>query len=75
MDNYDVRIDMRVVVPTGAEISAESGIRTFRANDGVWEIIELRMLRLCLGINRVWFGDFTVEGNCWMLIQTPRMKH
>ncbi|MEC7042226.1 MAG: NAD-dependent deacylase [Candidatus Thermoplasmatota archaeon] len=29
--------DMRVVVLTGAGISAESGIRTFRANDGVWE--------------------------------------
>jgi NAD-dependent deacetylase len=27
----------RVVVLTGAGISAESGIRTFRANDGVWE--------------------------------------
>ena len=29
--------DTRVVVLTGAGISAESGIRTFRANDGVWE--------------------------------------
>ncbi|MEC7437046.1 MAG: NAD-dependent deacylase [Candidatus Thermoplasmatota archaeon] len=29
--------DMRVVVLTGAGISAESGIRTFRANDGIWE--------------------------------------
>ena len=29
--------DMRVVALTGAGISAESGIRTFRANDGVWE--------------------------------------
>ncbi|MDG6894591.1 Sir2 family NAD+-dependent deacetylase [Volucribacter amazonae] len=27
----------RVVVLTGAGISAESGIRTFRANDGLWE--------------------------------------
>ena len=29
--------DMRVVVLTGAGISAESGIKTFRANDGIWE--------------------------------------
>ncbi|MDF3024324.1 MAG: NAD-dependent deacetylase, partial [Alphaproteobacteria bacterium] len=28
---------MRVVVLTGAGISAESGIRTFRAADGLWE--------------------------------------
>jgi len=27
----------RVVVLTGAGISAESGIRTFRASDGLWE--------------------------------------
>ena len=27
----------RVVVLTGAGISAESGIRTFRDNDGLWE--------------------------------------
>ncbi|HAT58296.1 MAG TPA: NAD-dependent protein deacylase, partial [Gammaproteobacteria bacterium] len=26
-----------VVVLTGAGISAESGIRTFRASDGLWE--------------------------------------
>lgn len=28
---------MRIVVLTGAGISAESGIRTFRASDGLWE--------------------------------------
>lgn len=28
---------MRIVVLTGAGISAESGIRTFRATDGLWE--------------------------------------
>lgn len=28
---------MRVVVLTGAGISAESGLRTFRASDGLWE--------------------------------------
>lgn len=27
----------RIVVLTGAGISAESGIRTFRAEDGLWE--------------------------------------
>ena len=27
----------RVVILTGAGISAESGIRTFRASDGLWE--------------------------------------
>ena len=27
----------RIVVLTGAGISAESGIRTFRASDGLWE--------------------------------------
>ena len=29
--------DKKVVVLTGAGISAESGIRTFRDNDGLWE--------------------------------------
>ena len=29
--------DTKVVILTGAGISAESGIKTFRANDGVWE--------------------------------------
>ena len=28
---------MRIAVLTGAGISAESGIRTFRATDGLWE--------------------------------------
>lgn len=27
----------RIVILTGAGISAESGIRTFRASDGLWE--------------------------------------
>jgi NAD-dependent deacetylase len=31
------RIYKRIVVLTGAGISAESGIRTFRASDGLWE--------------------------------------
>ena len=26
-----------IVILTGAGISAESGIKTFRANDGLWE--------------------------------------
>ena len=29
--------DCKVVVLTGAGISAESGIKTFRASDGLWE--------------------------------------
>ena len=29
-----------LVILTGAGISAESGIRTFRASDGLWEIPE-----------------------------------
>ena len=29
--------EQRVVVLTGAGVSAESGIRTFRDNDGLWE--------------------------------------
>ncbi len=29
--------DRKVVVLTGAGISAESGVRTFRDNDGLWE--------------------------------------
>ena len=29
--------DKKVVILTGAGISAESGIRTFRDNDGLWE--------------------------------------
>ncbi|MEF9600874.1 NAD-dependent protein deacylase, partial [Paracoccus sp. PXZ] len=28
---------MRIAILTGAGISAESGIRTFRATDGLWE--------------------------------------
>lgn len=28
---------MKVVVLTGAGVSAESGIPTFRGNDGLWE--------------------------------------
>ena len=28
---------MRVTILTGAGISAESGLRTFRASDGLWE--------------------------------------
>ncbi|MEK9694861.1 MAG: Sir2 family NAD-dependent protein deacetylase [Candidatus Poseidoniales archaeon] len=30
-------LSTRVVVLTGAGISAESGVRTFRDNDGLWE--------------------------------------
>ncbi|MFC2406839.1 MAG: Sir2 family NAD-dependent protein deacetylase, partial [Cardiobacterium sp.] len=30
--------DKRIVILTGAGISAESGIATFRASDGLWEI-------------------------------------
>lgn len=33
----EIRVQPRVVVLTGAGISAESGIRTFRAADGMWE--------------------------------------
>jgi len=29
--------DKKVVVFTGAGISAESGLKTFRDNDGLWE--------------------------------------
>lgn len=29
--------DTKVVILTGAGISAESGIKTFRASDGLWE--------------------------------------
>lgn len=32
-----IAADMRIVVLTGAGISAESGLRTFRAADGLWE--------------------------------------
>ena len=35
MDRFDKQT--RVVILTGAGISAESGIRTFRASDGLWE--------------------------------------
>ncbi len=30
-------LEGRVVVLTGAGVSAESGVRTFRDNDGLWE--------------------------------------
>ena len=33
----------RVVVLTGAGISAESGIRTYRDGDGLWDGIELEL--------------------------------
>ena len=29
--------DKKVVILTGAGISAESGVKTFRDNDGLWE--------------------------------------
>ncbi len=35
--NEPFEIGTRVVILTGAGISAESGIRTFRASDGLWE--------------------------------------
>ena len=35
MDRFDKQ--SRVVILTGAGISAESGIQTFRASDGLWE--------------------------------------
>ena len=33
----EFRPDTKVVILTGAGISAESGIKTFRASDGLWE--------------------------------------
>ena len=30
-------MEKKLVVLTGAGISAESGLRTFRGNDGMWE--------------------------------------
>ena len=35
--NEPFEMGARVVILTGAGISAESGIRTFRASDGLWE--------------------------------------
>lgn len=37
LSSLDRRTPHRIVVLTGAGISAESGIRTFRASDGLWE--------------------------------------
>ena len=34
--------ETNVVILTGAGISAESGIRTFRDSNGLWKIIGLR---------------------------------
>lgn len=34
---------MKLVVLTGAGMSAESGIKTFRDNDGIWKTTALRM--------------------------------
>ncbi len=37
MKNLKFKKDDFIVVMTGAGISAESGIKTFRDNDGLWE--------------------------------------
>jgi len=37
MENQQVSQYSSIVVLTGAGISAESGIKTFRASDGLWE--------------------------------------
>ena len=37
MDNVKIDTYNHIVVLTGAGISAESGIKTFRADDGLWE--------------------------------------
>lgn len=37
MEKTETMLSTRVVVLTGAGISAESGVRTFRDNDGLWE--------------------------------------
>ena len=36
----------RIVILTGAGISAESGIKTFRAADGLWEEHRLSLIHI-----------------------------
>ena len=38
----------KVVILTGAGVSAESGVRTFRDNDGLWEDHRVEDVRLLM---------------------------
>ena len=67
----------RVVVLTGAGVSAESGIRTFRDNGGLWEEHRIEDV----ATPQAWLGDPSLSGNftsavavnCRMLNPIQRM--
>ena len=67
----------RVVILTGAGISAESGIQTFRASDGLWENHRIEDVATPFAWQRdpelVW-GFYQGAGDsCWKS-QIPHMK-
>ena len=68
MDTKDPQRLRSIVVLTGASISAESGIRTFRAADGLWENhrVESPPQRR-LTATRRWYTAFIMPAanNCW----------
>ena len=69
----------RVVILTGAGISAESGIRTFRASDGLWENHRIEDVATPFAWQRdpelVW-GFIRVDvGSCWKCFQILHMMH
>ena len=76
MDRFDKQ--SRVVILTGAGISAESGIQTFRASDGLWENHRIEDVATPFAWQRIlnWSGAFTrgAGDSCWRLSQMPHMK-
>lgn len=67
-----------IVVLTGAGISAESGIQTFRSEDGLWEEHRIEDVATPEGFYRdqIWFRIFitSVVSHCFP-IQSSRMLH
>ena len=56
----------KVVVLTGAGISAESGLATFRDNNGLWKQHDAKKLASAAGILKPFLiSTITVENNCW----------
>lgn len=56
----------KVVVLTGAGISAESGLATFRDNNGLWKQHDAKKLASAAGIRKPFLiSTITEESNCW----------
>ena len=59
----------KVVVLTGAGISAESGLATFRDNNGLWKQHDAKKLASAAGICKPFLISVIIEeGNCWKQI-------